>query len=235
MPVTPETAKGGGPPEPAKGGGTLDGGQAKDLDEAWQEIQPDAARRLLIAAVDAFAARGFHATTTRDIAGGAGMSPAGLYVHYRSKEELLHRITLIGHQQTRGLMRAAVSRAADPAGQLRELIRDLTTWQARFHTTARVVEYELHFLSGEHHAEITLLRREMDGLVRQILEDGAAQGVFDVPDVPTTALALLSLSVDVARWYHVSARLPPEQLGLLYADLALRMVGAGGAAVGAGR
>ncbi len=204
----------------------LDPDQSRELEEAWQGIQPDAARRLLIAAVEAFAARGFHATTTRDIAGGAGMSPAGLYVHYRSKEELLHRITLIGHRQTRRLMDAALAGTDGPVERLRVLMRDLTVWHARHHTTTRVIEYELHSLSAEHHTEIVLLRREIDGLVRQVLEDGTAQGVFDVPDVPTTALALLSLSVDVARWYHPSARLPEEQLGLLYADLALRMVGA---------
>lgn len=215
-------------PETADGSSALDREQARDLEQAWQEVQPDAARRLLIAAVDAFSARGFHATTTRDIAGGAGMSPAGVYVHYRSKEELLHRITLIGHQQTGRLMRAAAESSDDPADQLRAVVRDLTTWQAHFHTTARVVEYERQFLSAEHHAEIAVLRREMDGLVRRILEDGVARGVFEVADVPTTALALLSLSVDVARWYHSSARLPPEQLGLLYADLALRMAGGNG-------
>ena len=214
-------------PETAHGNSALDGEQARALEQAWQEIQPDAARRLLISAVEAFSARGFHATTTRDIASGAGMSPAGLYVHYRSKEELLHRITLIGHQQTGRLMRAAAGGSDDPADRLRAVVRDLTTWQARFHTTARVVEYELHFLSAEHHTEIAALRREMDSLVRRILEDGVASGVFAVADVPTTALAVLSLSVDVARWYYSSARLPPEQLGLLYADLALRMAGAG--------
>ena len=229
LPVTPQAA------DPTT---ALDGSQARDLEQAWQEVQPDAARRLLIAAVEAFAARGFHATTTRDIAGGAGMSPAGLYVHYRSKEELLHRITLIGHRHTLRLMGAALAEAGvgaeaatsaparTPAERLRAVMGDLTAWHARHHTTTRVIEYELHSLSPEHRAEILLLRREVDGLVRQILEDGVAQGGFDVPDVSTTALALLSLSVDVARWYHEPARLAPEQLGRLYADLALRMVGA---------
>lgn len=37
----------------------------------WSEVTPDAARRLLVAAVEAFAERGYHATTTRDIAGRA--------------------------------------------------------------------------------------------------------------------------------------------------------------------
>lgn len=37
----------------------------------WGEVTPEAARRLLVAAVEAFAERGYHATTTRDIAGRA--------------------------------------------------------------------------------------------------------------------------------------------------------------------
>ena len=67
--------------------------------QPWGEVTPDAARRLLLAAVEAFAERGYHTTTTRDIAGRAGMSPAALYIHYKTKEELLHRISRIGHQK----------------------------------------------------------------------------------------------------------------------------------------
>src|SRR5258708_316912 len=95
----------------------LDAAQAGSLDAAWQEIQPDAARRLLIAAVDAFAARGYHGTTTRDIADRAGLSPAGVYVHYRSKEELLYRIALIGHQHTHRVVADAKDSAATPTPQ----------------------------------------------------------------------------------------------------------------------
>jgi AcrR family transcriptional regulator len=211
--VSPETAE-ANQPEGVPG-----------LDPVWREVQPAAARRLLVAAAEAFAVRGFHATRTRDIAQGAGMSPAGVYVHYRSKEELLHRITLTGHQQTLALIQAATGDAADPTARLTAVIAALTAWHARHHTTTRVIEYELHSLTPEHHAEIVTLRREIDGLVRRILADGVASGAFDVPDVPTTTLALLSLSVDVARWYHPSPRLSPERLGGLYADLALRMVG----------
>jgi AcrR family transcriptional regulator len=204
--------------------------RAPDLEAVWQQVQPAAARRLLVAAAEAFAVRGFHATRTRDIAQGAGMSPAGVYVHYRSKEELLYRITLTGHQQTLALIRTATAGAAGPTARLTAVIAALTAWHARQHTTTRVIEYELHSLTPDHHTEIVHLRREVDGLVRQILADGVACGDFDVPDVPTTTLALLSLSVDVARWYHPSPRLTPEHLGGLYADLALRMVGGAGSA-----
>jgi hypothetical protein len=37
-------------------------------------------------------------------------------------------------------------------------------------------------------------------------------------------LALLSLVVDVARWYRPEGPRSPDDIGALYADLALRMV-----------
>ena len=48
------------------------------------QSRPDGtgAGRLLEAAVAAFADRGFHGTTTRDIATAAGLSPAAVYVHH---------------------------------------------------------------------------------------------------------------------------------------------------------
>ena len=57
----------------------------------------DAAQRLIDAAAEAFAAKGFHATTTRDIAARAGMSPAGVYVHFATKEDLLFHLSEQGH------------------------------------------------------------------------------------------------------------------------------------------
>ena len=51
----------------------------------------DAGRdRLLTAAVAAFGAKGFHATSTRDIARAASLSPAAVYVHHQSKDCLLY-------------------------------------------------------------------------------------------------------------------------------------------------
>ena len=62
----------------------------------------DATRaRLLDAATAAFAEKGFHGTTTRDIATAAGMSSAALYVHHKSKEELLYLISRTGATRTR--------------------------------------------------------------------------------------------------------------------------------------
>ena len=61
-----------------------------------------------------------------------------------------------------------------------------------------------------------------------IVADGVAAGEFDVPEVPGTTLAVLSLCIDVARWFNPAGRRTPDEVGALYADLVLRMVRAGG-------
>ncbi|MFV0130653.1 TetR/AcrR family transcriptional regulator [Streptomyces sp. HMX112] len=207
----------------AKGTEEAAGGE----DVAWGEVTPEAARRLLVAAVEAFAERGYHATTTRDIAGRAGMSPAALYIHYRTKEELLHRISRIGHDKALDILRAAADGPGSAADRLSDAVRSFVRWHAERHTTARVVQYELDALSAEHRAEIVELRRRSDAAVRRVINDGVEAGEFDVPDVPGTTLAVLSLCIDVARWFSTEGRRTPDEVGALYADLVLRMVGAG--------
>ncbi|MCZ4511875.1 TetR/AcrR family transcriptional regulator [Streptomyces sp. ActVer] len=192
----------------------------------WAEVTPDAARRLLVAAVEAFAERGYHATTTRDIAGRAGMSPAALYIHYKTKEELLHRISRIGHEKALEILRTAAQGEGSAAERLADAVSSFVRWHAGGRTTARVVQYELDSLGPDARAEIIALRRQVDAEVRGIIQDGVAAGDFDVPDVPGTTLAVLSLCIDVARWFNVNGTRTPEEVGSLYADLVLRMVGA---------
>ncbi|MDN0195986.1 TetR/AcrR family transcriptional regulator [Streptomyces sp. S.PNR 29] len=193
--------------------------------EPWGEVTPDAARRLLLAAVEAFAERGYHATTTRDIAGRAGMSPAALYIHYKTKEELLHRISRIGHEKALDILRTAARREGSATERLADAVSSFVRWHAGGRTTARVVQYELDSLGPDARAEILALRREVDAQVRGIIEDGVAAGEFDVLDVKGTTLAILSLCIDVARWFNVDGPRTPEEVGALYADLVLRMVG----------
>jgi len=194
--------------------------------EPWVEVTPDAARRLLVAAVDAFAERGYHATTTRDIASRAGMSPAALYIHYKTKEELLQRISRIGHEKVLEILRTAARGEGGATERLADAVSSFVRWHAGRRTTARVVQYELDALGPEARAEIVALRRQVDAEVRGIIEDGVASGEFDVLDVRGTTLAVLSLCVDVARWFNVEGSRTPEEIGALYADLVLRMVGA---------
>ena len=187
---------------------------------------PTTAReRLLSAAVEAFAEKGFAATTTRDIASRAGMSPAAVYVHHDSKESLFFQVSLSGHQETLELVERSAARTDDPVERLRGLIYDFSLWHAQNSRVGRIVQYEFNALTPEHRTQIADYRRRIERVVRDVLADGVERGAFDVDDLGGTARALLSLGIDLLRWYSPGAgSRTPEDMAALHASLAVRMV-----------
>jgi AcrR family transcriptional regulator len=184
----------------------------------------DTAVRIMLAAADAFAERGFHATTTRDIASRAGLSPAGVYVHFASKEVLLFELSRRGHARARDLLVAATDAAGTPTEALRAIIGGFSRWHAEHHELGRIVQFEFRHLSPEHREAVLGLRKEIDGVVAGVLRDGVENGEFEVDDVSVTALALLSMAIDVARWYAPDVRRTPADIEAAYGDLAVRLV-----------
>lgn len=193
---------------------------------AWPDDVPPAARRLLDAAVAAFAERGYHGTTTRDITSRAGLSPAGLYVHYPSKAAVLGHVSRVGHERALELVRTCLSGDGRPPERLHALVASFVAWHAEHHTMARVVQHELAALTSQDRDEVTRLRRALERAVAAEVRRGVASGDLVVPAPRQATRAMLSLAVDVARWYDPSGRESPQRLGRVYADLALRMLGA---------
>lgn len=197
-------------------------------DEAvWADAAPGA-RRLMHAALEAFAARGFHGASTREVAAAAGMSSTAMYAHYRTKADLLHAISLSGHQDVLAACERALDGPVGPAERMRALTREFTAWHARNHRLARVVQYELDALAVEHRASVVELRRRIEGLFRAEIRAGLDAGAFHCPDPDAAALAALSLGIDVSRWYHDGAERTPGELGTVYSGLVLTMLGAAG-------
>jgi AcrR family transcriptional regulator len=193
-------------------------------DLPWDESVPESSRRMIEAAIDAFAERGYHATTTRDIATRVGLSPAALYVHFPSKQALLTRISLLGHEAAVHLVDNSMDGIPDPLGRLRAVIYAFASWHARYHLVARVVQHELSALADEDRRAVIALRQQVERQVERQLQAGVAAGEMEVDDTRAVARALLSLSVDVARWYDPKGKETPEGIGTFYAELATRMV-----------
>ncbi|TDE52821.1 TetR/AcrR family transcriptional regulator [Nonomuraea mesophila] len=193
--------------------------------ELWRADLGEVQRRLLSSAVRCFAANGFHATTTRDIADGVGLSPAALYVHFPSKELVLFEIVRIGHERVLAHVRDPSILAVEGAAErLRAIVAAYTVWHARHHVAARVCQLELNALKAEHYGEIVELRHETNGYFRDAVARGVADGTFAQVDVKRVTRAMLSLSIDLVRWYRLDGPDSPEQLGEFYADLALQLV-----------
>ncbi|MGB3501209.1 MAG: TetR/AcrR family transcriptional regulator [Mesorhizobium sp.] len=178
-------------------------------------LPPGPRRALAQAATVEFGRRGYHATTTRHIAEHAGMSPAGLYVHYPSKAELLFTISRIGHEAVLNDCQAAVENMTAPGDRLNAFVKTFTAWHAVNHNLARVLQYELRALDPEHYKTIAAIRQRTEAFAATVF----TPLVSDQSKLHIHTLAILSLGIDVARWYTPGHSPEPDTLGDAYAEL----------------
>lgn len=190
----------------------------------FDDVMPKGSRRFLMAAVSAFAGRGYHATTTRDIASLAGSSPAGIYTYYSTKADLLYEIALIAHDRILADIEAAVTSADDPVGRVAAMVRASVLWHAEEHVLAKVVNADFKALDVTRVAKILKIRRTISQIVRNEVQLGVDAGVFSVDHIDGTAIAMLRL-MDVAPWYNERGPMSPSQLADVYGELILKMLG----------
>jgi AcrR family transcriptional regulator len=196
--------------------------ESQDL---WSETFNEVGRRLLATAVRCFAANGYHATTTRDITSVVGLSPAALYVHFKSKEIILYEIIRSAHEDAlEFIQEGGADEAGGAAERVRRVVSRHVAWHGRHHVAARVAQYELAGLTAEHYAEIMRLRHLTNDVFREAVARGIEDGSFAPVEVNRVVRAILSLSIDLVRWYRLNGPDSPEQLGDFYAELALKML-----------
>ncbi|OLF07441.1 TetR/AcrR family transcriptional regulator [Actinophytocola xanthii] len=188
----------------------------------WDDDLADVAKALLSSAVECFAVKGFHGTTTRDITTTIGLTPGALYVHFSSKEEVLFEVVRSGHTRVLEELRSAPS-TGNADGRLRWLVARFVTWHATHHTVGRICQYELSPLEPEHYAHVLELRGRINDVFRNAVHRRVDAHRFADQDVNRVARAILSLGVDLVRWYRLDGEDSPSRLGEFYADLAIRM------------
>lgn len=169
---------------------------------------------------DAFATlmseRSFDAITMAQIAERAEIGRTTIYHHFPDKEAVV--VAFASHETERylGDLRTALDTAADPAERLRVYIRHQLAAGQQFHMGLGMQLVGL--LSRDAVQEIREHVVAVEGVLRELLETGVAEGVFDVPDVAAT----MSLVHACLGPRHVA----PEQVERFI----LRAVAAGGGA-----
>jgi AcrR family transcriptional regulator len=193
---------------------------------ALAHVEPEGSRRLLEAALECFSRFGYHATTTRQIAQQCGLSSGGVYVHYKSKTELLYAIALVGHQSSLAVVEDA-ARLHGGVGHLervREIIRALALWHVDHQSLARVIAYEQGALPAELRQNLRPFRRRFFETIECELTAGQATGEIAHGDTAYMTRAVLSLCTDIARWYRPGRSPDAEELGDAYGEMAVRLV-----------
>ena len=153
------------------------------------------------------------------------MSPAAVYMHFRTKEDVLFALSLLGHQQSQQIVDEAATTSTTPAAQAFAIARSFATWHAENHVIARVVQYEMAALSSEHVEHIAVIRRSIENVLGAVIDRGVSVGHFRVRSTRMSALAILSLGIDVARWYRQDGLWSPAEIGEFYGEMAMRMLG----------
>ena len=139
--------------------------------ELWAHIEPESSRLLLLSALDAFLARGYHAATTREIGERAGMSPAAVYVHWSAKHDLLFEISRIGHQAVLDEVERSLEQASgDPVERVGAFVSAFASWHAENHALARVIQYEFKKLPRPQFRKIVEIRARFGELMRKEVE-----------------------------------------------------------------
>lgn len=185
-------------------------------------------RAILAACVELFADVGFAGTSVRDIAARVGIKSASLYKSFPSKQAMLDALSDLGHSEfSRRQISAILGGGDDARDQLTAGVRALVVMTCEFPRLARIVNTEVRNLSPAGFDRDQQARLQSAQILHEVLDRGVEQGVFTEPDFSAVTVLLWGLGVALAGWFPYSGDVTIDQLADSYADIALRIVGAG--------
>jgi AcrR family transcriptional regulator len=178
--------------------------------------------RLIAVAAELFRAKGFAATTTREIASVAGIQKATLYHHIRRKEDLLYELCVDALDHISAAADGVLSREGSAVERLRALIEVHVATILGERDQHAAMLTELRSLPPDARAEIVTRRkgyeRRIDELISAAQEAGELRGDFEAKDL---RLALLNMLNWAIFWFRPDGEHSPEELGKLYAEVFL--------------
>jgi AcrR family transcriptional regulator len=185
----------------------------------------EARRRLYEAAIDLFADKGFYGASVRDLAAALGQQPGALYGHVASKQQLLFELVLIGQEEHREWVTAALLDAGpDPREQLAALVRAHVLVHLHFAALARVTNRENRALSPEQRAATLAIREDAERMFVDVIERGIRKGEFVVQDLDLVLAAIGAMAIRAAEWWTPDSPHSADHVADTYAQFALQLV-----------
>ncbi|MFJ4156263.1 TetR/AcrR family transcriptional regulator [Pseudomonas sp. NPDC089752] len=182
------------------------------------------------AGVELIATYGYEAMTLRMLAEKVGMKAGSLYNYFSTKQEFL---AIVLKAVMRDLLMEFTERVdfqPTPLARFKALVIVHIDFHTRRRQEVFIGNMELRSLDEENYRMVSRLRAEYERRVRQLIEEGVAEGLFTVTDCNLTTKALISMLTGICSWYDPEGRLTIESLEQQHIELALRMVGYNSAA-----
>jgi TetR/AcrR family fatty acid metabolism transcriptional regulator len=151
---------------------------------------------ILRAAIDTFAARGFFNAQVADVARAAGVAAGTVYLYFRGKDDLLISIFERTMKEAIAAGRETVRGAVEPVERLRAIARLHLDRMGRDRALAVVFQVELRQSTKFMERFSATHLREYLGVIRDVIADGQAKGVFRRSVNPTLAAKLFFGALD---------------------------------------
>lgn len=162
----------------------LFGRRADPPSRATSEVKEGYEQRLdhiLQAATAAIARLGYERASMRAVAKAAGVSLAGLYHYFDSKEKMLFLIQFRTFGALLSNLREKLHGLTDPEEQLRAMIRAHVAYFAANMDALKVCSHELDTLTGPAYEETRKIRRDYFALTRSIIDRLLDSGCYGRP------------------------------------------------------
>jgi TetR/AcrR family transcriptional regulator, cholesterol catabolism regulator len=172
-------------------------------------------------AAQIFQERGYDATSVSDIARALGITKAGLYHYFESKEALLFEITAYGLDRVRDDVMLQVRGIRDPEERLRQLVvRHANIATHGRGAVAQLVD-EVRALPPGSRKQIEERMRAYFDLVRDTLRELQAAGRLRQVDTTVATFSLIGTILWLPRWFRQNGRLSQEAVAKEIANIAL--------------
>jgi AcrR family transcriptional regulator len=172
-------------------------------------------------AAQLFRDRGYDATSVSDVARALGMTKAGLYHHFESKEALLFEIMMYGLDRVRDEVIVPVRAIRDPEQRLREMIVRHARIATRGQGAIAHLGDEIRALPAAGRRQIEQRMRVYFDLLRDTIAELKTAGRLRDVDPTVVTFSLLGMILWLPRWFRQGGRLDQEAVANGIATFAL--------------
>ena len=178
---------------------------------------------ILIHATDVFDEKGYEGASMRDLSRASGMSLAGLYYYFESKEKLLYLIQRHAFTTILEQLRKRLERISDPEERIRVFILNHLDYFLANQKAMKVLSHEDEVLKNGHGAEIAGIKREYVRICVELMEQLKRARDLDFSS-RTAALSLFGMMNWIYTWYKARVDGGAEELAQEMGDIFLRGV-----------
>lgn len=198
---------------------------AREAAEQSRESRYD--RRLgeiLAHATDVFYDKGYEGASMRDLSRVSGMSLAGLYYYFESKEKLLYLIQKHTFSTIMEQVQSRLRQVSDPEERVRVFIRNHLEYFLANLKAMKVLSHEDEALTGPMAAEIANMKRDYYRIIRGLVEElkrERGKGFNGEVSPRVAALSLFGMMNWIYTWHDPKRDPGPEEVSKQMADIFL--------------